>query len=905
LSLALLENRIYYPYKKIKRTVKRGAYFGVSQYNIRRFSLTEVNEGKIDSLNSEIEQFAESLPYWAKYLSSILLSGATISEDDFDTAYTYVLEDAGLNLTTEKPAIVISCENELSDNYKKDLLLTSLHNIKGVNALVENQKIDFCHQVTIVYGINGSGKTGYTRLLKKAFHSRSTEDILPNIHVTTGHRNVSAEISFTSDSKIYSLAYPDHKQQNEFRQFSIFDNKCVNVHLINKNQFEFRPAGLDFFADLVEAFKKVEEKITEDITVKSSTKDYSSLFDGESDIKSALNTLSEKTQIINLKKLIPITEEEKTERRGLEEQKAQLQTLKKDKEIADLNGYKTLLSTLKTSITSNNKFFTTEALAEIKTAISDCISKDATAKTEGIEKFKTDKIINVGSKEWKGFVAAAQAFAKQQASGNEMYPKDGDNCILCQQPLSDGAQKLIESYRIFIDSQSEQDAKDAQIALNTRKKSYEELKFSILPEDGVLTKWMLEKHNKEVLEINDHLQKQKTLSESITADQTTKTANDRAEIQIDTTNIDTIISGIEGSITNLQENDPTANIKKLQDSITYLNHKEKLEQHITGIETYVANLQWAVTATKAKGKISKRKITDKEKELSGKYFNESYVNAFNEECKSLNCEIGIDISHTGSAGTSYRQLFLKGNEPSKILSEGEQKIISLADFLAEMKLSEISCGVIFDDPVTSLDDERKSRIAKRIAEEATKKQVVVFTHDLVFVSTLISACSELTIDHVCHWIEKRGDTPGYVFLNNAPSYEKQYRNSVIPRKNYVEAKKEDCQPSQRDYLIKSAFTELRTCYEVLVINDLFKNVVQRFNERVSVESLKDVCFVDVLVGELLDNFGQCCRYMEGHTHSDKYAYQKPTVEDLNFEINRYDDIRAKIKKSKKKVSVSI
>ena len=330
----------------------------------------------------------------------------------------------------------------MCEDFKKDLLLTSLQNLKGVNALVENQKIDFCNQVTIVYGINGSGKTGYTRLLKKAFHSRSTEDILPNIYVATGHSNVSAEISFISNSKQYTLKYPNDKQQNEFRQFSIFDNKSVNVHLNNKNQFEFRPAGLDFFADLIEAFKKVEEKLTADITIKSTPKDYPSLFDGESDIKNALNNLSAKTKIADLKKIIPITEEEKAKRGSLEEQKAQLQGLKKDKEIADLNVYKTLLTTLKTSITGNNKFFTSESLSEIKTAISDSISKDVIAKTDGIEKFKTDKILNVGSKEWKEFVVVAQAFAKQQESDKETYPKDGDNCILCQQPLSDEAPAL-------------------------------------------------------------------------------------------------------------------------------------------------------------------------------------------------------------------------------------------------------------------------------------------------------------------------------------------------------------------------------------------------------------------------------------------------------------------------------
>ena len=685
--------------------------------------MTEANEGKIDSLNSEIEQFAELLPYWAKFLSSKLLSGASISDTDIDTAYTYVLDDAGLKPSTEKPAIVISCDNASCDDFKKDLLLTSLQNLKGVNALVENQKIDFCSQVTIIYGVNGSGKTGYTRLLKKAFHSRSTEDILPNIHVASGHSNVSAEISFTSDSKPYSLTYPDHKQQNEFRQFSIFDNKCVNVHLTNKNQFEFRPAGLDFFADLIEAFKKIEEKITADITNKSATKDYPSLFDGESDIKNVLNTLSAKTQIDDLKKLIPITEEEKNNRSEFEEQKAQLQTLKKDKEIADLNDYKALLTTLKESIADNNKFFTAESLSKIKTAISDCLSKYDTAKTEGIENFKTDKIMNVGSKEWKDFIAAAQDFAKQQVGDNETYPKADEYCILCQQPLSIEAQELIASYWVFIKSQSEQDAKNALTALNTHKKNYEGLKFGLLPEDGVLTKWMLETHKKEALEIKEHLQKQRTLSESIISDLTTKTENDRTAIQIDTTHIGTIVQGIEGSITKLQENDPTADIKKLQDSITYLNHKEKLEQHMTGIETYVTNLKWAATATKAKGQISKRKITDKEKELSGKYFNEAYVSAFNEECKSLNCEIGIDIAHTGSAGTSYRQLFLKGKEPSKILSEGEQKIISLADFLAEMKLSEITCGVIFDDPVTYLTMKEKSVLQNGLQKNLQKTRL--------------------------------------------------------------------------------------------------------------------------------------------------------------------------------------
>lgn len=94
--------------------------------------MTESNESKMVNLNSEIEQFAESLPYWAKYLSSKLLSGTVISDADISVAYAYLLEDSGLKPITEKPTIAISFLNEIGEGFKKDLLLTSLYNLKGV-----------------------------------------------------------------------------------------------------------------------------------------------------------------------------------------------------------------------------------------------------------------------------------------------------------------------------------------------------------------------------------------------------------------------------------------------------------------------------------------------------------------------------------------------------------------------------------------------------------------------------------------------------------------------------------------------------------------------------------------------------------------------------------------------------
>ena len=95
---------------------------------------------------------------------------------------------------------------------------------------------------------------------------------------------------------------------------------------------------------------------------------------------------------------------------------------------------------------------------------------------------------------------------------------------------------------------------------------------------------------------------------------------------------------------------------------------------------------------------------------------------FNAECTALNGEFDIEITATGNVGKSEKRLQLKGKSPYVILSDGEQKVISLADFLSEIQMSRTNRGIIFDDPVTSLDNLRKRTIAERLIKEALNRQ---------------------------------------------------------------------------------------------------------------------------------------------------------------------------------------
>jgi energy-coupling factor transporter ATP-binding protein EcfA2 len=863
---------------------------------------TEI-EQQVETLETEVKKFADGLPYWAKFLAEKILLGNAISDNDIDTSYSYLLEQLKLKEETKKLEIAINYNAENTANYKTDLLLTKLENVEGVNALTENQTIEFSPNLTIIYGANGSGKSGYVRLLKNVFYSKAPEIILPNVHIDNGHKAVNATFTFKSNNAEIPLGF-SKKDNAVFEQFAVFDGNSVLKHLENKNEFEFRPAGLSFFAEYTTAIIRLEQKLNADIQTKQSgntANDLSALFDGNSEIKTLVQNLNTETKSEDLKKYTFFVEEDKTEKEAIQKQYDELLLASKgkEKEIKNLESIKGLLIQNKQAIEKLNQYFTTEVITKVKDAITDCTIKEATAKAEGIENFKTDRIQGVGTTEWKNFITSAENFAKTQKAENLEYPENGDSCLLCQQPLQDEAQKLISNYWNFIKSVAEQNAKQAQEKIDKVKEIYEKLNFDLFLQDNTLTVWLTEKYPNELEALKQRLSEQKELAQNIVSDISNKTSNKRTELQISVAQHTTIETFIDASIKLLKEDEQSKELEKLLNSKTLLEHKEKFNTHFSKFETYVNNQIWLKKATKAD--YSKRKITETEKALSNKYFNQKYIDAFNQECQKLNGNFGIDINHTGSGGKSYRQLKLKGKNPNAVLSEGEQKVIAIADFLAEMHLSEVNRGIIFDDPVNSLDEKRKSKIAERLVKETQLKQVIIFTHDLVFVSSLIGHSKESNTANDCHWIENVGGSqPGTIWLRNTPSYEKQYKTSGKAQAHLDQARKS--QPELRENFIKNGFAALRTSYETLVVFGLFSGVVQRFEERVSVDSLGDVVFNTEIRDKILDSFYQCCRYMEGHSHSDKYAYQKPIVDNLYEEIQRFNGLNKEIKDLRKQIN---
>ncbi|RZN37560.1 MAG: hypothetical protein EF813_05655, partial [Methanosarcinales archaeon] len=234
------------------------------------------------------------------------------------------------------------------------------------------------------------------------------------------------------------------------------------------------------------------------------------------------------------------------------------------------------------------------------------------------------------------------------------------------------------------------------------------------------------------------------------------------------------------------------------------------------------------------------------------------------------------------------------------LSEGEKRAVAMADFLTEIALDTSSSGIILDDPVTSLDLEWRELIASILAKGAKCRQVIVFTHDLPFLYFLKKHAEQEPVEIVTHWI-KRGDNddkPGYVFLNNSPALEREYRKATKAREIHQKAK--GASAAEQEALLREGFGALRTTYEAFIIFDLFGEVVMRFGERVSFGRLKDIVWDKSIADEVVARCELLSRYIEGHLHSDAFAATKPTCETLMSEIESFDRLKRKLKELRAK-----
>jgi wobble nucleotide-excising tRNase len=124
----------------------------------------------------------------------------------------------------------------------------------------------------------------------------------------------------------------------------------------------------------------------------------------------------------------------------------------------------------------------------------------------------------------------------------------------------------------------------------------------------------------------------------------------------------------------------------------------------------------------------------------------------------------VTLEFPGRQGqVTRRKSGVPNHRLSVVFSEGEQKVIALADFLAELGFKP-PAPVVFDDPITSLDYQRMHDLVLRIVALSEQRQVIVFTHNIWFTTQLLSQFEERRADCSYFGVGKVGNDYGLITL---------------------------------------------------------------------------------------------------------------------------------------------
>lgn len=851
-------------------------------------------------LKNQIIGWLKNQSYWLQYSGNEILEGAAINDALVSETYNYFKEDLELTELADGRIPIVFNEVEAVSEAASKLKLLSINNIENVNALLAGQEIAINENLTLIYGDNGAGKSGYIRLLNNAFNSRGDKSMLGNVYDTTAVGKPKCSFVFQSDAAPYPKEFPTDINCAEFSQFAVFDTQSVKVHLDGDNQLNFTPSGFEFFDRVLQLFEAVKNKLGTEIQSNKPINNFLIHFQNENAIKNHISVLGAQSNEDELKKLGIFTEEDAKNLEKITAKIAALKALNIKEQIATFEKLLKELSEFTQRQQEILACLTEDKINYYNGLIKSFHSLQELSKAEGIKSLEQYEIDLVGSSQWREFIVAAKNYTtaiEQTREGNVLYPSAKDHCVFCLQPLTEKENTLIDTYWLFLKSEAE---KELNRTIQKIKEAIKELK-GLVPvkfddttglyvylhstQPALTAKWKDIVTNSEKVRLNlianlDNLNNALPVASFID----------------NISEFDKVVAIIKAEIDALFAKKPDQEIATLTFQMLFLMDKSLLSKLLPDILKFISAHKWAAKAEQAVSAFRTNSITALQGNLFTQHITNNYATTFSDECKILKAPNVVEISQHNAKASTYRKLLVAKQSASQILSEGEQRAISLADFLTEVQLNPNNAGVIFDDPVTSLDHKRRAIIAKRLVELSATKQVVIFTHDIAFFAKLTSYADKTTGLKVTKTsIRKFGNVVGIIKPDLPWIAQKITARIGFLRNELVKLKKLEKEGDEDQYnmQVKGWYGFLREAWERSIEERLFKGAIERFSGEVHTRPLEQIEVTPELVKMIDEGMTQASNWV----HDQAMGLNPPIPDTAKAEsdLNYLDEFAQKCK----------
>ncbi len=623
------------------------------------------------------------------------------------------------------------------------LRLCSISNVEGVNALAPKKPLEFGKgNITVVYGYNGSGKSGYVRLLKHVCGARDLGTLHSNVYkpVSTEQK---ACISFEQDGTIKSHMWTGQGICQYLNGVDIFDTSFGKFFVSSEDEVSYEPPILSFFSSLIDVCEKVSVALDVETSQHQSKKPNMPADKKVTAEGIWYDSISDKTTPQEIDKNCTFDSKDEAELQTLQQRLSEQFPAEKAKQLKRQQQH---IDALVQDAQKYLKQLSDENCRLIIAAKMKSIIKKEAADTAAEKVFSGSKLEGIGSDVWKALWDAARNYSTSLAYKKIEYPNvsDGSRCVLCHQSLSQETKERLVSFENFVKGEMQKAATEAAKEYDTAAQtvevlpSPESLKTRIdatgIQQEGIAC---------QVTEFFAQLQARKDQLFGIDSEENIL-ASPPTQKWIDDVNVDSKSLGELAS--TYVEDSKSDNRDEIKNKLNSIQARKWLSENRTAIDEEVNRLKLLSKIQEAKKTTNTKALSQKKGELAEALITDAFVQRFNTELKALcACQVKVEIVKSKvSKGRVLHKLQLRGaahRSLGDVLSEGENRIVSIAAFLADVTGKSNQAPFIFDDPISSLDQTYEEAVVTRLVDLSVDKQVIVFTHRLSLLGT-IKDCAE-------------------------------------------------------------------------------------------------------------------------------------------------------------------
>lgn len=849
----------------------------------------------------EIFEWANSLPAWQQDAIVRLLNLPELSVGELELLERRVLHDVGIlekKPDAETLEVTVGLFTAASD--ETALSIDRLGQLKGVGGLCgDGQELDFAPTgLTIVYGGNAAGKTSYARTLKYVGKAAGERPVIQSdVRAEQNDEPPTAAISLTLGSGEWSdqvdLSAPAPEQCSSIRAF---DSRCAESYVSENNAVDFTPRILLVFDRLVAAQTVVSTKIKERREVlEDQEPDLTGLREGTV-AQVLLGGLTAESSFAEVEKLAALTEEETVELKTLKEELAlskEAISALAERQKVQTEAARNLAGRLKAI---NNLVGDDALAARVKLRDSEIAKADA-AKASEATTFAGAPMPDLSTEAWRELWASAERYIRSGEGEHVCFPAvdPGERCPLCFQELDDAARERFRGFQAFLEDETAKQATEAH-------KSYEDSVNLLIPPlpncRGEFLNHLVEVRPDLGTSIGKYLDAADLRIEVLRSDPVAKPAEGAPTIPF--SDLEVWAVECEDKRDGLLANLDKSEIEKKEIRRNELGDRAVIKNCLDECRSWHLKLKESALLKLGENRLSTRSLTTKQGELSEQIIDETFRDALRRELDGLGLHyMDIDFNHRGRLGTRVVRLHLTNLVQRQvplvqILSEGEQRAIALAYYLAEASTEGQGGPLVLDDPISSFDQERREKVAIRLVEEAKSRQVIVFTHDLPFVCHLTTASRDRNVDREMRSVTRRGTVFG-VIEPDGP-IEAQGVGSVcselqgrVGRRPSIETGTEQ---DERQF-VQHWYTDLRRAWERTVEKEMLASVVTRFDREVRTNSLSSVRLNADLIESVTTAMTHCS--MHSHDKPDADNTELPSIEDMKVDIESLVQFRKALK----------